>query len=186
MTSALHDLMTRTPGLPCRDEPAPWFSPDANDRRYAARQCHACPLLLACMRYALDADEQHGVWGGVDFEARAMGCGTERGYQIHIRRKEQVCPRCQAAHDEAVEANRRRILAEAHAAGGTIRGYWMHRRLGEEACVPCKRACARKSAEQREKARQGAERPRSASVASGVAETLHAAPAGTHGLALAG
>ncbi|MBZ3909400.1 WhiB family transcriptional regulator [Streptomyces acidiscabies] len=155
MTAALHDLMTRTEGLSCRTDPEPFFSPNATDRQYAARQCHACPLLLACQHHALATGEQHGVWGGVDFEARAMGCGTERGYQIHIRRKESICPRCQSAHDEAVEANRRQLLAEAHRAGGTTRGYWMHRRLGEEACVKCKRAQARKSKERRERAHAG-------------------------------
>lgn len=184
--TTLHQLTATTPGLPCREDPAPFFSTDANERRYAARQCHGCPLLLACQHYALKAKEQHGVWGGVDFEARAMGCGTERGYQIHKRRKETVCPQCQAAHDEAVEANRLRILAREHAAGGTTRGYWMHRRLGEEACVPCKRAVARKSAEQRERARQGRTRPRTARVASRVTEALLSPETAVQALALAG
>ncbi|MGW5130383.1 WhiB family transcriptional regulator [Streptomyces sp. NPDC004135] len=157
--TTLADLTARTPGLPCRDDPEPWFSTSAADRQYAARQCHHCPLLLDCQLYALKADERHGVWGGVDFEARAAGCGTERGYANHKRQQETACPLCQAAHDEAVEANRRRILAREHAAGGTLRGYWMHRRLGEEACVACKRACARQSQERRDKARAAAERP---------------------------
>ncbi|MEV4335727.1 WhiB family transcriptional regulator [Streptomyces sp. NPDC049590] len=61
------------PLLPCRTAPDLWFSPDPTDRAYAARQCHTCPLLLGCMRQALAAGEKYGVWGGVDFEARAHG-----------------------------------------------------------------------------------------------------------------
>lgn len=184
MTS-LAALTATTRSLPCREDPEPWYSPDPTERAYAARQCHACPLLFACMKQALAAGEQHGVWGGVDFEARAIGCGTKRGFQIHKRRREPVCPACQAAHDEAVHANRLRILAEAHKAGGTIRGYWMHRRLGEEACVPCKRACARNSAEHRERRRQGRTRARAAVVALGTTEAGSGAPGGVQGLAIA-
>jgi len=184
--TSLHDLMTRTAGLPCREQPEPFFSPDQAERQYAARECHRCPLLLACMRHALAADERWGVWGGVDFEARAAGCGTERGYANHKRQQEAVCSACQAAHEETVEANRLRILAREHAAGGSIRGYWMHRRLGEEACVPCKRACARKSAQQRERARRGREQPSAAPVAPGPAEVLLSPQAAVQPLALAG
>lgn len=186
MTTALHDLMTRTPGLPCREQPEPFFSPDQAERQYAARECHRCPLLLACMRYALAADEQYGVWGGVDFEARAMGCGTARGYRNHIRHREPACAPCQAAYDESVEANRRRLLEIAHRAGGTVRGYWMHRRLGEEACEGCKRAQGRKSAERRERQRAAAQGPRSAPVALIPAEPLPGPQSAVQPLALAG
>ena len=185
MTS-LADLTATTPGLPCRTDPDAFFSPDPVERSYAARECHRCPLLLECMRYALAADEQHGVWGGVDFEARAMGCGTERGYQIHIRRKEPVCPRCRAAHDERVEANRRQLLEVAHRAGGTVRGYGMHRRLGEEACEGCKRAQGRASAKRRQREREACERAREAWDARKAAERLVGAPAAVQSLALAG
>jgi len=141
---------------PCRVDPGPWFSTDPTERTYAARQCHACPMLLDCMRQALASDERFGVWGGVDFESRARGCGTDRGYRVHKRQHEEPCSLCQAAHDEAVDTERRRLLAEAHAAGGTTRGYWTHRALEEEACVPCKRACARQSQERRDRARAAA------------------------------
>ncbi|MFF1282187.1 WhiB family transcriptional regulator [Streptomyces sp. NPDC058299] len=174
-----------TPAVPCRTDPGPWFSPDPAERSYAARQCHPCPLLLDCMRQALAAGEQHGVWGGVDFEARARGCGTERGYRAHRRRSEQPCDPCQAAYDEALETNRRRILADAHAAGGTARGYWTHRALEEEACVPCRRACARQSKERRDRARQGRSRPRTGAGAPRLTEALPDAPAGAQSLTIA-
>ncbi|MFF8447902.1 WhiB family transcriptional regulator [Streptomyces leeuwenhoekii] len=174
--TTLADLTATTPGLPCRTTPDLWFSTDPIERHDAAQQCRQCPLLLDCMRYALANDEQHGVWGGVDFEAR--GCGSDRGFRAHRTRGEQPCPMCQAAHDEAVEADRRRLLAVAHAAGGTVRGYWMHRRLGEEACVPCKRAQARKSAERRRAVRAAAERPVAVLGDRRAVEPAPGAPAG--------
>ncbi|WTC56871.1 WhiB family transcriptional regulator [Streptomyces cellulosae] len=188
MTS-LYDLMNRTPGLPCRTHTTPttdpWFSTDPTERQDAARQCHRCPLLLACMQDALARREQHGVWGGVDFQARATGCGTDRGYRSHRSRGEKACPACQAAYDEAVEANRRRILAEAHAAGGTMRGYWMHLRLGEAACVLCKRACARQSQERRKADRAACERARRVWEAREVAEGENGPQAGAQPLPIA-
>lgn len=182
MTTTLHDLITRTPGLPCRLDPEPWFSPDYIERRYAAQQCHACPLLLECMSFALAADERFGVWGGVDFESRSAGCGTERGYGAHHTRREQPCESCQAAHDEAVEADRRRRLVVEHARGGSVRGYGMHRRLGEEACVPCKRAVRVKAAERRARQREAAARASSKPRAPKVVEELRGAHAGVQSL----
>lgn len=184
MTS-LHDLTATTPGLPCRRAPELWFSPNHIERQAAARQCHQCPLLLECMRTALATDEQFGVWGGVDFEARALGCGTGRGYHAHVRRREPVCARCQAAREEALEANRRRLLVVAHAAGGSVRGYWMHRRLGEEACVGCKGAQARQSADRRARTRARAVGPHVVPVTSGTSDRLSGAPAGAQSLAAA-
>ncbi|NUR64382.1 MAG: WhiB family transcriptional regulator [Streptomyces sp.] len=185
MTS-LATLTATTPGLPCRTEPDRWFSPSPVERDAAARQCHGCPLLLDCMRYALAADERHGVWGGVDFEARARGCGTERGYQIHLRRGEDACQLCRDAHDEELLANRHRLLEEAHRAGGTSAGYWMHRRLGEEACVQCKRAQALKSRESRDRQRASAQGARALSVAPEPADPLRGAPGAVQPFALAG
>ncbi|MFE3169304.1 WhiB family transcriptional regulator [Streptomyces sp. NPDC059224] len=182
---SLATLTATTTGLPCREEPAPFFSTDPNERHYAARQCHRCPLLLACQQHALATREQHGVWGGVDFEARAMGCGTERGYQVHLRRKQEVCPRCQAVHDEAVEANRRRLLELAHREGGTVRGYAMHRKLGERPCDGCRSAQGRQSAKRRERLRAEAARPCAPVVALEPAEPLRGPHAGAHALAIA-
>ena len=68
MTS-LQQLAATTPGLPCATtDPELWFSPLAADRQYAARACHTCPILAACLRHA--PNERWGVWGGVDTENR--------------------------------------------------------------------------------------------------------------------
>ncbi len=162
MTS-LHQLTATTTGLPCRTtDPELWYSDNPTDRHYASRQCGACPILLACRLYALDSHQQWGVWGGVDMTAVETHCGSSRGYQIHRRNGEQPCEACQTAHDEAVEADRRRRLSVEHGRGGSVAGYHLHRRLGEEACVACRAALGRQSKERRERERAAAERSRGA------------------------
>ena len=122
MTTALHDLMTATPGLVCRDDPEPFFSDNPIERHYAAGLCTSCPLLLACGQHAIEANEAHGVWGGMDLDARRNGCGTQLGFFRHAGRGETPCPACRAAHEETVRLDRIRQLAEIHAVGGSVWG----------------------------------------------------------------
>ncbi|MGY0067693.1 WhiB family transcriptional regulator [Streptomyces sp. QTS137] len=185
MTS-LHDLTATTAGLPCRLDPDPWFSDFALDRRYAARQCGGCLLLLACRLYALESDQRWGVWGGVDMTAVPTHCGTERGHRMHVRDGEPPCEPCRDAHASLVEKRRREQLEVEHAKGGSVRGYEVHRRLGEDACAGCLAAVREQSARSRRaRAPRGRERPRSGSGSPGAAVTLRGAPAGTRGLAVA-
>ena len=48
--------------------------PDLNKRdevaRYAVYLCNTCPLLFSCRDYALKANEQFGIWGGLMPEER--------------------------------------------------------------------------------------------------------------------
>ncbi|NHU41782.1 WhiB family transcriptional regulator [Rhodococcus opacus] len=61
-----------------------FFHPD-NERgetrnrriRAAKRVCRTCPVLEACLRYALQADERYGTWGGL----------SEDELRILLRRK---------------------------------------------------------------------------------------------------
>ncbi|GAF49180.1 WhiB family transcriptional regulator [Rhodococcus wratislaviensis] len=56
----------------CRDaDPAVFFHPDnergelrARRARAAKQICQRCPVRTACLNYALDAYERHGIWGG--------------------------------------------------------------------------------------------------------------------------
>ncbi len=78
--------------------------------------CEACPVRDACLEYALDAGEPHGMFGGLTPEerhkirrpgprerrtARLLVCGTEAGYRRHHRRKERVCDACREAANSA-------------------------------------------------------------------------------------
>lgn len=38
--------------------------------RHAKRVCRKCPVKEACLRHALEANETHGVWGGLSEEER--------------------------------------------------------------------------------------------------------------------
>ena len=37
--------------------------------------CGACPVRLACLAYAFEHDERHGVWGGLSEQERARARG---------------------------------------------------------------------------------------------------------------
>lgn len=54
--------------------PETWFPTDKNHRRQwdeAQRICvMECPVRDDCLRYALEANEQYGVWGGMTPEQR--------------------------------------------------------------------------------------------------------------------
>lgn len=81
--------------------------------------CTPCPVKEACLRAALDADEDHGMFGGLDpFERRRIQArrkrqrrperllvhGTPAGYQRHRRDREPACPSC---HEAMLQASRR-------------------------------------------------------------------------------
>lgn len=74
----------------CRDFDSSLFFHPSNERgdawaereKEAKRICGRCPVRSACLRYALDAREQFGVWGGLgEKERRAiLGlAGDDRG-----------------------------------------------------------------------------------------------------------
>lgn len=63
----------------CKGHPANLFfidSPNGVNKPYRqtlekARQvCANCPVVSECYNYAVQAKEQYGVWGGVDFQVR--------------------------------------------------------------------------------------------------------------------
>lgn len=48
-------------------DPDLWF-PEKGDNRTAGIAiaiCNDCPVTAACLRYALDANERDGIWGGL-------------------------------------------------------------------------------------------------------------------------
>jgi WhiB family transcriptional regulator, redox-sensing transcriptional regulator len=50
----------------CADAPAElFFSSEEEDQREALALCDACPVRSSCLEYALDNNEQYGIWGGV-------------------------------------------------------------------------------------------------------------------------
>lgn len=60
----------------CREHPDPdiWFptskDEDHPDTRRAKAICRRCPVQADCLRYALEAGEEFGIWGGESERAR--------------------------------------------------------------------------------------------------------------------
>jgi hypothetical protein len=65
----------------CRDEDPEQFFPNiragANFRRTVApvaqTHCHPCPVRRECLSYALEIENEHGLWGGVWFRKPSHG-----------------------------------------------------------------------------------------------------------------
>jgi WhiB family redox-sensing transcriptional regulator len=49
-------------------DPELWFPEPWEDDTPAKVACHGCPARAACLNYALDANEEYGVWGGLSPE----------------------------------------------------------------------------------------------------------------------
>jgi WhiB family redox-sensing transcriptional regulator len=76
-------------GLCAGADPEIFFPPRRPGRADAAKAvCAACPVRRECLRYALRAPEEHGVWGGLDEPERA---------EIRRRRREAARKRRGAA-----------------------------------------------------------------------------------------
>lgn len=55
----------------CAEVATDLFFPEGNASSVAAKRiCGDCPVRIRCLRYALDHDEQHGVWGGLSAHER--------------------------------------------------------------------------------------------------------------------
>jgi WhiB family redox-sensing transcriptional regulator len=124
-------------------------SEDRKQIREAKAVCRSCPILDACLRYALDNEPDVGIWGGMTGDERAAsrgwrrnamgtapkapkaraGCGKSGGYRNHYKYGEEPCEPC-------------RIARRQPAACGTRSGYERHRRLHEELCDACREADA--------------------------------------------
>lgn len=89
-------------------------------------------------------------------------CGSNAGYQAHLKASEAPCESCRAASREYARqstiARKRRELGDPEWAPGvrnkgpvcgTLKGYHWHRRHGEEPCVACKKANSQHQAQYR-------------------------------------
>jgi len=58
----------------CKDA---FYPSDDQDARRARQICAGCPFRRRCLAYAIEHDECHGIWGGLDpDERRALRAGT--------------------------------------------------------------------------------------------------------------
>lgn len=52
-------------GLCTQTDPDAFFPEKGSSPHAAKRICGDCPVRIRCLRYALDHNEQYGVWGGL-------------------------------------------------------------------------------------------------------------------------
>lgn len=53
-----------------RTDPGLWFPEPGEDETPAKVICGRCPVRAACLAYALDTNEQYGIWGGLSPKER--------------------------------------------------------------------------------------------------------------------
>jgi len=51
-------------------DPELWFPGKWDSGTEAKKICAGCEVRLECLKYAVEADEQHGIWGGVSRRER--------------------------------------------------------------------------------------------------------------------
>jgi WhiB family redox-sensing transcriptional regulator len=59
------DQNWRAEGLCSSSNPDLWFSVGAIEHKHAKNICRACPVQSQCLRYAMEAPVEHGIWGGL-------------------------------------------------------------------------------------------------------------------------
>jgi hypothetical protein len=75
----LHEAMEEAKAWPCKDNPYFYVDYDNNGFEHDSggtrlltedqceQLCSECPLLKLCYDFAVLNEEQHGIWGGIDF-----------------------------------------------------------------------------------------------------------------------
>jgi hypothetical protein len=81
------DVMDSVGELPCGNFPDAFFHdedrPTGNRYTYtmAKELCSGCPIRVECLDYALAANEDHGVWGGLSpVERRQLKRNKKKGW----------------------------------------------------------------------------------------------------------
>jgi WhiB family transcriptional regulator, redox-sensing transcriptional regulator len=106
----------------CRQVDPELFFPSSSNTapttiRRAKVICQQCPVQLQCLDAALENDERHGIWGGINF-------GTARSRaREELRVQRRVTPRDEDEHGGTTDAGARR-----------------HYRKGERPCFACAEA----------------------------------------------
>ena len=81
---------------PCKTSDADFYGPSGNtggSHQWATKAkavCNGCPHRIPCLEYAIDNNEDHGIWGGLSVRERrsiarnrrAMGWSTGRHRNI--------------------------------------------------------------------------------------------------------
>lgn len=84
LLTALNDALETAGEVPCQSAPDLFFLESENPQsrvnfNLAKGLCATCPVRGLCLEYALDAGEEHGVWGGASPNDRRLIRRTRRG-----------------------------------------------------------------------------------------------------------
>lgn len=95
LLDALNDALDTVGETPCQSAPDLYF-PEAGDgrsqalARQAKQLCVSCRVRGLCLEYALDANEEHGVWGGASPVERKLMRRTRKGDHGPAEQPEQL------------------------------------------------------------------------------------------------
>ena len=97
----------------CRGcDPDLWYPERYENAGHAKTVCATCPVQPHCLNHAIETNEAHGIWGGLNARERRnirrdrrltsprekpfnhQLCGTVDGWRQHRNRKEPACPAC--------------------------------------------------------------------------------------------
>jgi hypothetical protein len=84
------------PTVPCQSDPNLFFSENESKVRKAKDMCIGCPIRVKCLTTALNAAEQHGVWGATEPEERRLALALDSGWKAQKYAKEIACANCAA------------------------------------------------------------------------------------------
>lgn len=130
-------------------DPDLWF-PEQGSGAVGRRVCAVCPVRVDCLRYALDAKEEFGIWGGAGEHARRF-LGRLAGQRLAIEMDDHF-----ARLDEfAVTGAQPKGAAQVNGAGATHGKASTYGRGCR--CVPCKAAKMASLARTAEKQRAASE-----------------------------
>ena len=82
---------------PCRGATTAFYGPDnqGGDPSWAANAkavCHKCPHRVRCLEWAIDNNEDHGIWGGLSVRERRViarnrrALGWTTGSNVNVMR----------------------------------------------------------------------------------------------------
>lgn len=63
----LSEKLDEVQTYPCADKPEAYIDNDPPSDDDCELLCAGCPALRECYKFALDNDEEYGVWGGINF-----------------------------------------------------------------------------------------------------------------------
>jgi hypothetical protein len=62
---------------PCQLNPEPFDNPERVSLDKAEELCYNCPLLKECYQFAVQSEQEYGIWGGINFTKEVYKNGTE-------------------------------------------------------------------------------------------------------------